>query len=87
MPEVSVFDTGNSLLAETPAQMSTGLVGTPGGQLMALTIRTASTTLTVLLNAADAKEWSETIGKQSATMSQSGLVVANGQRLPGGTPA
>ena len=41
-------DAGNALLAETPAQLSTALLGTPAGQRMALTIRTASTTLTVL---------------------------------------
>jgi hypothetical protein len=33
-------DSGNQLLAETPAQLTVALVGTPDGQRMALTIRT-----------------------------------------------
>jgi hypothetical protein len=71
-------DSGNQLLAETPAQLTVALVGTPDGQRMALTIRTASTTLTVLLRGADAKAWAANIGATAAGMSASGLVAAGG---------
>jgi hypothetical protein len=43
---------------------------------MALTIRTASTTLTVLLRGADAKAWAANISGTAAGMSVSGLVAA-----------
>jgi hypothetical protein len=61
------FDAGNPLLAEVPAQLATALIDTPLGQRLALTIRTASTTLTVILGQADAKTWAGNIA---------GLVVA-----------
>ena len=84
------FDQGNGLLAETPAQMQTALIDTPAGQRMVLTIRTASTTLTVLLSAADAKQWGSNLVGTAAKMSASGLVVAgaampvNGNGVHGG---
>jgi hypothetical protein len=71
----------NALLGETPAQLSTALVPAPGGQRMALTIRTASTTVTVLLGAADAKAWAANITRTADQMSGSGLVVA-GAAMP-----
>ena len=71
-------DPGNGLLAETAAQMTTALVDTPSGQRLALTIRTPSTTLTVLLQGADAKSWAATLTGAASQMSVSGLVIANG---------
>lgn len=71
-------DPGNQLLAETPAQLSTALLSTPKGQRMALTVRTASVTVTVLLAAADAKAWAAQLTATAASMSASGLVVAAG---------
>ncbi|HXJ27123.1 MAG TPA: hypothetical protein VNH17_15540, partial [Streptosporangiaceae bacterium] len=62
-PHSQPFDTGNDLLAETPAQMLTALAETPAGQRLTVTIRTASTTLTVLLGAADAKAWAATLSQ------------------------
>lgn len=50
-PDQLPVDLGNQLLGETPAQLATALLDTPAGQRLALTIRTASTTLTVLLGA------------------------------------
>ena len=47
--QVAPVDTGNGLLSEVPAQVTTALMQTPHGQRLALTVRTASTTLTVLL--------------------------------------
>lgn len=71
-----IADLGNGLLAETPANLVTALVETPQGQRLALTIRTASTTLTVLLGAADAHTWSGQVAAAADQMSQSGLIVA-----------
>jgi hypothetical protein len=76
-PEVLV-DQANPLLGETPARLAAGLLETPHGQRLALTVRTPSTTLTVLLNNADAKTWAQLISQAAAQMSASGLIVANG---------
>ena len=73
-----LFDPGNGLLAETPAEMATALAETSAGQRLALTIRTPSTTLTVLLGAADAKAWAATLSQAAGAMSSSGLIVAAG---------
>ena len=74
--EPQPVDASNSLLGEVPAQLSTALMQTPAGQRLALTIRTASTTLTVLLAAADAKTWAANISGSAAQMSTAGLIVA-----------
>ena len=74
--EPQPVDASNSLLGETPAQLSTALMQTPAGQRLALTIRTASTTLTVLLAAADAKAWGANVKAAADQMSTSGLIVA-----------
>ena len=71
-----LVDAGNGLLAETPANLTTALVETPQGQRLALTIRTASTTLTVLLGAADARTWAGQVKGAADQMSASGLIVA-----------
>jgi len=75
-PQPQPFDAANDLLAETPAQLLTALIETPAGQRLALTVRTASTTLTVLLGAADAKAWAATLAQAAGAMSSSGLIVA-----------
>ena len=75
-PPQAPVDTGNGLLSETPANLTTALVQTPQGQRLALTIRTASTTLTVLLGAADARTWGAQVKAAAEQMSASGLVVA-----------
>lgn len=75
-PPPPPFDTGNPLLAEAPAQLSTTLLTTPTGQRLAMTVRTPSATVTVLLAGADAKTWAAQLTGASASMSGSGLVVA-----------
>ncbi len=80
--QVPPVDAGNQLLAEGPAQLTTSLVTTPHGQRLALTIRTTSTTLTVLLSGTDAKTWAAQMTRDSALMSGAGLVVANGTLKP-----
>ncbi len=72
------FDAGNPLLGEGPAQITSALVDTPAGQRLALTIRTQSSTVTVFLQGADAKNWAAQLTRDSAAMSGAGLVVANG---------
>ncbi len=73
---VPPVDPCNQLLAEIPAQLSVALVPIAAGQRMALTIRTASMTATVLLGAADAKAWAAHISRTVDQMSGAGLVVA-----------
>ena len=77
-PQLPPVDTGNQLLAEVAAVFTTALIDTPHGQRLAMTIRTASTTLTVLLQAADAKKWGAQLTAQASAMSAAGLVIANG---------
>lgn len=76
MSEPQPVDPFNPLLGETAAALSTALVETPHGQRLVLTIRTTSTTLTVLLAAADAKTWATQIKAIADQMSASGLIVA-----------
>lgn len=73
---VPPVDTGNHLLAEGPAQLTTTLVDTPTGQRLALTIRTPSATVTVFLGGADAKEWAVQLAADAGRMSGAGLIVA-----------
>jgi hypothetical protein len=77
-PQPAPLDTGNQLLAETPATLTTALVETPKGQRLALTIRTASATLTVFLGRADGETWARNIKGTAGQMSSAGLIVANG---------
>lgn len=82
---VPPIDPGNTLLAETPAQLVTGLIQTAQGQRLALTIRTASTTFTVLLGQADGRTWGRNIIQTADAMSASGLIVAGpGMQLGNG---
>ena len=54
----------------------TAVLGTPAGQRLAMTVRTPSATVTVLLSGADAKTWAAQLTRAAAGMSSSGLVVA-----------
>jgi len=76
-------DPGNGLLCEQPAQLTTALVMTPVGQRLALTIGTTSSTVTVFLQGKDAKAWAAQLTRDSAGMSGTGLVAANGDTHPG----
>jgi hypothetical protein len=78
VPSESPADNGNRLLEETPAQLMTGLVQTPKGQRLYVTIRTNSTTLTVFLTGAGAKVWAEQFAKEAAAIPGAGLIAANG---------
>lgn len=67
------FDTGNPLLDEVPAELTTAVMNGPAGQKMAVTVRTASTTLTVLLPKDVAEKWRDQF--TSALSSMSGLIL------------
>jgi hypothetical protein len=77
-PAPTPYDTGNPLLAEQPAWFGCGLVDTPAGQRLALTTRTPTTTLTVLLAGKDARDWAKQLTQAADAMSVTGLVVAGG---------
>lgn len=78
--QVPAFDHGNQLipLAETPAQLTTAKIPGPGGELLAWTIRTPTTTLTVLLGGKNAKTWARQVTRDAEGMSEAGLVTGNG---------
>jgi hypothetical protein len=86
-PEGTAVDLGNALLGETPATLFLTLLPSPAGQRLALTIRTSSTTLTVLLAQPDAQAWLRSLTESVGKMSAAGLFVAgNGHpitSLPG----
>lgn len=76
--DVPLFDKGNNLLGELPAQLTTDVIDIPvGGQRLCLTIRTPTTTLTVFLTGADAKNWAKQLSSEVAAMSSAGLIAAN----------
>jgi len=77
-PAGTPFDTGNPLLAEGPALMITAVIPSPTGQRLAVTVRTPSTSLTVFLAGADAKNWAAQLTRDAAGMSGTRLVVPNG---------
>lgn len=74
---VPAVDTANKLLGFTPAILNTAIRDTPAGQLLAVTIRTASTTLTVFLQGADARAWAAQLTSDAAMMSGTGIVAAS----------
>ncbi len=82
MSDIPLYDEGNKLLGELPAQLTTDVIDTIAGQRLALTIRTPTTTLTVFLRGADAKNWAKQLTSESAVMSDSGLIAANGKMTP-----
>jgi hypothetical protein len=76
--KVPLFDEGNGLLGELPAQLTTEVRDTPLGQRLVMTVRTPTTTLTVFLRGPDAKNWAHQMSSEAASMSGSGLITANG---------
>jgi hypothetical protein len=76
-----VIDTGNALLTQTPAQLMTGQIMTPVGQLGVLTIRTTSTTLTIMLDGKNLKEWAGILNQLASSMSGNGLVTGSAGTL------
>lgn len=67
--DVPPIDPGNPILSPGPVIWSTVQVNTPQGKRIAVTIRTTSTTLTLLLERQDALRLGEDITREAATMS------------------
>lgn len=76
----AVWNTDLSKVAAHPLGpwIVTAVLSTPQGQRMALTIRTATTTLTVMLQGPDARNWARQFTATAESMSVAGLVIANG---------
>lgn len=62
-------DPGNTLLTEVPAMISVAQAAGPQGPRVILTIRTPSTTTTVLLNRDDALSWARVIRAEAQGIS------------------
>lgn len=71
------FDTGNPLLARAPVRLETGTLDTPDGKLGALTLRSATTTMTAFLTAEDLRTWSDLLGQLADSLSGVTVVAAS----------
>jgi hypothetical protein len=88
-----LIDTGNQLLAPVNASLDAGTVTQPEGtKLAVITIRTASTTLTVMLDAPSYATWMQVLaglqnqmgaGIQVVTPDQARFLGLDGRRNPG----
>ena len=67
-PAYAPVDMSNYLLDGGPAVLTTSVVDTTGGQRLALTIRTTSTTLTVMLGALELRAWAAQLARDAARM-------------------
>lgn len=76
LPPMPPIDQGNPILNEGPAVFQCTPVTTAGGQRLAMTIRTPTTTMTILLMKDDASSWRDTLTEGIGKMS--GLILANG---------
>ena len=61
-----------------PYQLGIALADTPAGQRLAFVAASGPVNLTLLLTAAEAKQMAKQMADAAASMSSSGLVVANG---------
>ena len=55
------LDVNNPLCAGGPARIDSGMIGTEQGKMGVITFRTSSTTLTVVMNADDCRNWADHI--------------------------
>lgn len=68
--EMPFYDLANPLFAAVPARLDTGTIDIPGrGRFAVLTIRTASTTMSVVLGKNDLRTWSGVIADLTGRMS------------------
>jgi hypothetical protein len=87
---IPLFDAGNRLLAPVAANLDAGTVTRPdGARLVVLTVRTASTTVTVMLDEPEFAAWMKVLtglqasvgsGIQVVTPDQARDLGLNGQR-------
>lgn len=76
--DYTAVDLSNHLLDRCPAVLSLKAVNTNHGPHLTHTVRTPSTTLTVILDKQEAEAWAHSILRETAGMSESGLQVADG---------
>lgn len=76
-PAPQFIDAANPLLAQVPTRMDSGTIDIPGsGKVAIVTIRTASTTLSVIMSAEELRTWSDILSRLAASMpGGSGIVV------------
>ena len=75
----ATIDAANSLLTERPATIVTSALAMPGyPQRVCLTIRTETTTLTLLLSKADALAWAAQLKTEASGLSGAGLITGKG---------
>lgn len=81
---IPLTDPGNDLIAISPATLTTGKITLPDGRTMIVaTIRTPTTTLTMLLNKGDCKSWGQTLTEEADSTPGAGLVAAPGSIMNG----
>jgi len=79
VPGQAAYDTANGLLALRPAQLATTTLAPPGQPAkVCLTIRTETTTLTVLLSKGEAEGWASQIATEATALSDGGLIAGKG---------
>lgn len=86
-PRDRLVDAGNPLLAQVPARLETGTIDTPGGKLGILTVRTSSTTLTLMLAEADLRNWADGLtalaGQLGSSLVQASVMDITSLKPPG----
>jgi hypothetical protein len=70
--QMRFLDINNPLCAGGPARIDSGIIGTEQGKMGVLTVRTASTTLTVVMNTDDLRNWAEHISNLADAMDGGG---------------
>lgn len=76
-PQYTLIDMSNHLIATCEAVLTLGQVPIGNEMRLAHTVRTPSTTLTVLLAKVDAEAWAKQLSREAQRMSGTGLIVAN----------
>jgi hypothetical protein len=70
---LSPYDPGNALLSIVPSSLTVSPQPTPLGQRLAITVRTADTTLTLFLAKDEAEQWIEVL--RHGTGQLSGIIL------------
>lgn len=80
MPDqMPAADPGNPFLGPGPSGLSSAVIDTPQGQRLMLTVRTASTTVTVFLEKVHGEQWVNVINDGLSKMSSLITAPANVQ--------
>ena len=74
----SFLDIGNQLLSQVPVRLELGAVTVPGGvKTGVMTLRSATTTMTVLLTADELRGWSASLAEAARALEASTVVPAS----------